>query len=339
MGKGYRQAPGKGGSSKKRTDGKREAGQQDFGVPGSGGSDPHSKHQDLEYVPESVGGWKKQPRGPHVHDPHVTGTTIGKSIPLIDANWKMTGQAQYGDDIRLPGELIGKILRSPHHYAKIKSIDTTVAEAMDGVFAVATGQDSINSFGVLPVTKDEHAMAQDKVRHVGDLVACVCAIDEATAIDAMNAISVEYEVLPSIHDMEDGLLDSENPIHDRGKYHIGQSNVQKRVFQQFGDLDTMEQAPYRHEADWEIAGLHHGFTEPHAVVAHWDPAGRLTVWTPQQVPHYLHRALSSRSRYPDAPNQCLPNLRWRRIRWKIRPISPRDVCCNPRSKMRSPCSY
>ena len=59
MGKGYRQAPGKGGSSKKRTDGKRTAGQQDFGVPGSGGSDPHSKLQDLEFVPESVGGWKK----------------------------------------------------------------------------------------------------------------------------------------------------------------------------------------------------------------------------------------------------------------------------------------
>ena len=173
MGKGYRQAPGKGGSSKKRTDGKRQAGQQDFGVPGSGGSDPHSKLQDLDYVPESVGGWKKQPRGPHVHDRHVTGTTIGKSVPLVDANWKMTGQAQYGDDIRLPGELIGKILRSPHHYAKIKSIDTTAAEAMAGVVAVATGQDSVNKFGVLPVTKDEHAMAQDKVRHVGDLVACV----------------------------------------------------------------------------------------------------------------------------------------------------------------------
>ena len=177
----------------------------------------------------------------------------------------------------MQGELVGKILRSPHHYALIKSIDTSAAEAMDGVFAVATGQDSVNKFGVLPVTKDEHAMAQDKVRHVGDLVACVCAIDEATAIEAMNAIIVDYEVLPSIHDMEDGLKDSEHPIHDRGKYHIGESNVQKRVFQQFGDLDGMKQAPFIHESDWETAGLHHGFTEPHAVVAHWDPAGRLTV--------------------------------------------------------------
>ena len=114
MAKGYRQAPGKSGD-KKRTDGKRVAGQQDFGVPGSGGSNPHSNLQDLDYVPESVGGWKKQPRGPHVHDQHVTGMTIGKSVPLVDSNWKITGQAQYGDDIRLPGELIGKILRSHHH--------------------------------------------------------------------------------------------------------------------------------------------------------------------------------------------------------------------------------
>ena len=293
MSKGYRQMPGKGGASKKRKDGKRTAGQQDFGVPGSGGADPHSNLQDLDHVPASVGGWKPQPRGPHVHDRHITGTTIGKPTPLVDSNWKVTGQAKYGDDIRLPGELIGKILRSPHHHAKINSIDTSAAEAIPGVFAVATGADSVNKFGVLPVTKDEHAMAQEKVRHMGDLVACVAAVDEATAMEAMQAIRVEYEDIGWIQDIEQGLLDSEHPIHDRGKYHIGESNVQKRVFQKFGDTDAMHAAPHKHEADWLTAGVHHGFTEPHAVVAHWDPAGRLTVYSPQQVPHYLHRGLSA----------------------------------------------
>ena len=278
---------------KTRKDGKRVAGQQDFGVPGSGGSSPESGLQDIERIPVSRGGQKEQPRGPHVHDSHITGTTIGKSTPLVDANWKMTGQARYGDDIRLPGELIGKILRSPHHHARIKSINTKRAEALEGVVAIATGLDSVNSFGVLPVTKDEHAMAQDKVRHVGDLVACVAAVDESTAIEAMSAIEVEYEILESIHEMEDGLEDSEDPIHDRGKYHIGESNVQKRVFQRFGNLDGMQDSAASSESDWKFAGLHHGFTEPHAVVAHWDPSGRLTVYTPQQVPHYLHRALSS----------------------------------------------
>ena len=171
--------------NKTRKDGKRIAGQQDFGVPGSGGSSPESTLQDIEHIPVSRGGQKAQPRGPHVHDSHITGTTIGKPTPLVDANWKMTGQAKYGDDVRLPGELIGKILRSPYHHARIKSINTKRAESMAGVVAIATGLDSVNSFGVLPVTKDEHAMAQEKVRHVGDLVACVAAVDEATAIEAM----------------------------------------------------------------------------------------------------------------------------------------------------------
>ena len=124
-------------------------------------------------------------------------------------------------------------------------------------------------------------------------VACVAAESEEIAIEALNHIHVDYEVLESIHDMEDGLLDNEDPIHDRGKYHIGESNVQKRVFQQFGHTDAMHEAPFQSKPDWTFAGLHHGFTEPHAVVAHWDPNGRLQLYTPQQVPHYVHRALSS----------------------------------------------
>ena len=81
----------------------------------------------------------------------------------MDSNAKVTGQAWYGDDVRLPNEAIGKILRSPHHYAKIKSIDTSKVEALPGVIAVATGADAANRFGVLPVTKDEHAMAVEKL--------------------------------------------------------------------------------------------------------------------------------------------------------------------------------
>ena len=164
---------------------------------------------------------------------------------------------------------------------------------MPGVKAVATGMDSVNKFGVLPVTKDEHAMAQEKVRHVGDLVACVAADSEEIAIEALALIDVEYEILEPIDDMEDGLLDSNDTIHDRGKYHIGESNVQKRVFQQFGHTDAMRKAKFQSKSDWTFAGLHHGFTEPHAVVARWDPNGRLQLYTPQQVPHYVHRALSA----------------------------------------------
>ena len=144
MSAGYRQQPGN--SSSKRTDGKRIAGKQVFPPPGSGGSRPQMKERDLDYIPESVGGKEPQPAGSHIHDRIRTGTVVGKSLSLVDSNAKVTGQAWYGDDVRLPNETIGKILRSPHHYAKIKSIDTSRVEALPGVIAVATGQDASNSF-------------------------------------------------------------------------------------------------------------------------------------------------------------------------------------------------
>jgi 4-hydroxybenzoyl-CoA reductase subunit alpha len=272
---------------------KQQPGKLPFSRPGSGGKDQFSTLQDDEMIPKSQGGKLSQPWGTHRHDELVTSTSIGNRTPLIDGRYKVTGQAKYGDDIRLSNELIGKILRSPHHFARIKSIDTSAAEALDGVVAIATGVDASNTFGVLPVTKDEHALAISLVRHVGDLVAAVAAEDESTALQALQLIEVEYEVLDSIHDMKDGLEDSENPIHDRGKYHIGEANIQKRVFQEFGEVEKMTaNAEASHHSNWTFRGVNHGFTEPHATVANWDPRGRLTVYTPQQVPHYLHRSLA-----------------------------------------------
>ncbi|MAH99106.1 MAG: aldehyde oxidase [Euryarchaeota archaeon] len=274
---GYRQQPGK----------------IPFSRPGSGGKNQFSKNNDPKTIPSSQGGDLEQPWGPHRHDGIVSGQIIGKPTALIDSGWKVTGQAHYGDDVRLPGELIGRIIRSPHHYARVLSIDCTRALEIPGVVAIATGADAKNKFGVLPVTKDEHAMAVEKVRHAGDLVACVAAVDELTAREAERLIEVEYEILESIHDMRDGLEDSDEPIHDRGKYHIGESNVQKRVFQEFGDIEGMSKSAIAsHRKNWFFSGVNHAFTEPHAVVAHWDPSGRLTLYTPQQVPHYVHRALA-----------------------------------------------
>lgn len=292
MSGGYRQQPGGAGGGI-RKDGKRVAGKLRFTPPGAGGSRPVSTPRDLDGIPESVGGNEPQPAGHHVHDRLRTGTTVGRSTALVDANAKVTGQAWYGDDVRLPNEVIGRILRSPHHYARIRSIDTSAAEAMPGVLAIATGSDAPKTFGVLPVTKDEHAMAVEKVRHVGDLVACVAAVDEATAMEALGAIVVDYEELEPEFDPRKGLEDVDEPIHWRGKYHVGRTNVQKRVHQAFGDRSKIEHAAATSRRAWRFEGVHHGFTEPHAVVAHWDANGRLQLYTPQQVPHYTHRALAT----------------------------------------------
>ena len=95
------------------------AGKQAFPPPGSGGSEPVMRPRDLAYIPETVGGQEPKPAGDHIHDRARTGTSVGKAMPLVDSNAKVTGQAWYGDDVRLPGELIGKILRSPHHLSLI----------------------------------------------------------------------------------------------------------------------------------------------------------------------------------------------------------------------------
>src|SRR5580698_2646291 len=111
---------------------------------------------------------------------------IGKPTAMVDASEKTTGAGKYTDDLSVPGMLIGKILHSPYPHARITRIDTSRAEKLDGVVAVAIGKDAPNPYGILPVGHDEHALATDKVRYVGDNVACVAAIDEATAERAIE---------------------------------------------------------------------------------------------------------------------------------------------------------
>src|SRR5437588_3248340 len=136
-------------------------------------------------------------------------TIIGKPIAMVDAAGKTTGAGKYTDDLSLPGMLIGKILHSPCPHARIKRIDTRRAKALDGVVAVVTGADAPKTYGILPVGHDETALAVDKVRYVGDNVACVTAVDEATAENALELIDVEYEVLPAYFDPEESMKRSE----------------------------------------------------------------------------------------------------------------------------------
>src|SRR3977135_4246452 len=100
---------------------------------------------------------------------------IGKSTAMVDAAHKTTGSGKYPDDLRLPGMLIGKILHSPYPHARIKSINFSKAEAVEGVVCVVIGPDAPNKYGILPVGHDETALAVEKVRDVGDNVARVVA--------------------------------------------------------------------------------------------------------------------------------------------------------------------
>src|SRR4030095_1191209 len=132
-------------------------------------------------------------------------SVIGKPIAMVDSAGKTTGSGKYADDITLPGTLVGRILHSPLPHARIKRIDTTRARALDGVVAIVTGADAPNKYGILPVGHDETALAVEKVRYVGDNVACVAAINEEIADRALELIDVEYQPLTAYFGPDDSL--------------------------------------------------------------------------------------------------------------------------------------
>jgi len=219
---------------------------------------------------------------------------IGKPIAMVDAAEKTTGAGKYTDDLSVPGMLVGKILHSPYPHARIKRIDTIRAEKLDGVIAIAIGKDAPNPYGILPVGHDEHALAIDKVRYVGDNVACVAAVDEATADKALELIDVEYELLPAYFDPEESMKAETDLIHDNKPH-----NLEKDYHHIFGDPDKgFAEADHIADARFIANEVTHAAMEPHSTLASFDidpqtgMPGRLTVWSSTQVPYYLQHKLS-----------------------------------------------
>jgi 4-hydroxybenzoyl-CoA reductase subunit alpha len=215
---------------------------------------------------------------------------LGGRIPYVEGPLKVTGRAEYTDDLKRPGMLVARLLRSPWPHARLKSIDVRRARALPGVFAVLTGDRYPTPFGVLPITHDETAIAVGKARYTGDILAAVAAQDEVTAEAALALIEVDAEPLPEYSDPRMGLSRVAEPIHARG---LNGTNIQKEVVQHFGDVDAaFAKAARSVRVRGTFAGVTHAFTEPMATIAEATPDGRLTVWSATQVPHYLHRALS-----------------------------------------------
>src|SRR5215472_13010662 len=219
---------------------------------------------------------------------------IGKRIAMVDAAGKTTGAGKYTDDLSVPGMLIGKILHSPYPHARIKRIDTSRAEALDGVATVVVGADAPKTYGILPVGHDETALAVDRVRYVGDNVACAAAVDEATAERALELIDVEYEVLPAYFDPEESMKAEADLIHDYKPH-----NIEKDYHHVFGDPEKgFADADQVAEARFIANEVTHAAMEPHSTLAafeidpHTGKAGRLTVWSSTQVPYYLQHKLS-----------------------------------------------
>jgi 4-hydroxybenzoyl-CoA reductase alpha subunit len=216
-------------------------------------------------------------------------SVIGKPFRKVDARVKCTGQTKFADDIVLPRMLFCKLLRSHLPHALIKNIDVSKAAALPGVFAIITGKDLPISYGILPVSQDEHALCVDKVRFIGDPVAAVAAIDEDVAFDAMNLIEVEYEPLNTISSIEEAVLIDEPRIHEYGD----EGNIHKKVSLEFGNVEQgFAEADLVREDTFFYEGNTHLPLEQHAAVGNFDPDNKLTLWSSTQTPHYVHRALT-----------------------------------------------
>ena len=222
---------------------------------------------------------------------------VGKAHRKVDAVGKVTGTLKYADDLALPRMLYGKLLRSPHPHARIVSVDTGKARALDGVKAVLTGRDTPIPFGILPVSQDEHALCPDHVRFVGDPVAAVAATSEETATAALDLIEVKYELLPAIASAEEAVTTSEPLIHDYGD----SGNLHKLINLEFGDVEAgFAEADHVREDLFFFEGNTHLPMEQHAALADWSADGKVTLWSSTQTPHYVHRALAKVLELPPA---------------------------------------
>jgi CO/xanthine dehydrogenase Mo-binding subunit len=217
---------------------------------------------------------------------------VGESVQRVDAFEKVTGAAQFADDLQFgAGLLYARIKRSVHPHALIKSIDTRKAEALPGVKAVVSGEKHAGYIGLY--LKDRHIFCRDRVRYVGDPVAGVAAISEEIAQKAVELIEVEYEPLEPVFDPEYGASPAAPLLHpDLDKYVVANfifpqpgTNIPNLFKIRKGDVDkAWGQCASIIERKYRVPHVQHVPIEPHVAVARVDQDGKITLWTSSQSP-------------------------------------------------------
>ena len=212
---------------------------------------------------------------------------------------KVTGRALYGADFTMVGLLHGKVLRSPHAHARIKSIDTSKAEAHAGVKAVVTADDMPETDGGSIVLGEggatdikflqDNVLASDKALYKGHAVAAVAATSPHIAEEATGLIEIDYEILPPVMDVRKAMANDAPLLHEDlkttslGKTSAGSSNVAKHLQFQQGDIEKgFAEADEVVEKEFKTATVHQGYIEPHNATALYKSDGHLTVWCSTQ---------------------------------------------------------
>ncbi|MBU1056520.1 MAG: xanthine dehydrogenase family protein molybdopterin-binding subunit [Proteobacteria bacterium] len=216
-------------------------------------------------------------------------SVINKRLPRLDSISKVTGDAKYAGDLTLPGMLYGKILRSTVPHARILNIDTSKAEKLKGVRAIATGKDItdiphgfIRAEPAPPFLRDKFSLAKEKVRFIGDEIAAVAAVDEDTAMEALDLIKVDYEELPAYFSIQESMAPDAIRIHDHAE-----SNVSVVISFHLGDVEKgFAGSDLILEDNYTTQFILASYIEPHAAVANFSPSGDVTLWLSTQTPFY-----------------------------------------------------
>ncbi|MFT6014501.1 MAG: CO/xanthine dehydrogenase Mo-binding subunit, partial [Candidatus Azotimanducaceae bacterium] len=219
---------------------------------------------------------------------------IGTRSIRPDGFDKVTGRANYGADMSLPGMIWGRTLRSPHAHAKIKSIDTSAAEVLDGVFAIATHADlpAVANISIEAgegssnlVDLAQNVFAKDKVLYHGHAILAVAARTEAIAEQAIDLIKVEYEVLKPVLDVRDAMAKDAPILHDNmfteglAEKQTTASNVATRHEFKLGDVEAgFAAADVIVERDFYTPTVHQGYIEPHACLGRYDENGQSMIF-------------------------------------------------------------
>ncbi|HEY3305837.1 MAG TPA: xanthine dehydrogenase family protein molybdopterin-binding subunit [Candidatus Binatia bacterium] len=227
--------------------------------------------------------------------------TIGKALPRIEGEGKVTGQTKYAADLPFEDLLWAKVLRASVPHARIVKVDTAKAKTLKGVHAVLTGADVKDIF-VGTRVKDQPVLAYDKVRFVGDALAAVAAESEAISDDAIGLIDVEYEELPYVDDPVEALKPTSPLVHeDRNKYKNAPKlpegmpghNLQSHVVWKNGDLDAgFKKAARIFEHTFRTPLSHHGYIEPCACTVHVHDDGSVEVWPSNKGPWGLREQMA-----------------------------------------------
>jgi CO/xanthine dehydrogenase Mo-binding subunit len=245
---------------------------------------------------------------------------IGTRPIRHDGADKVTGRAKYGADYALPGMLHGKILRSPHSHARIKSIDTTHALNVPGVFAVITGDDlpdvasktqDIGEGAINARYVSMNILARGKVLYDGHAVAAVAAADRHTAEEALRLIEVEYEVLPPVMTVDQAMRPDAPIVHEdlRNKEEgpNKQTNVANHLQFKRGDIDEgFKSADYTVEREFDTAMVHQGYVEPHNAVGVYSSDGHATVYCSSQGPFAIRSLTSQVLGMPEGNIKVVP---------------------------------